>query len=180
MALPVAPAIFRSAVLSWMPKLMADFGFSDEDAAAVLGNAGHESNGLRTMQEIKPTVAGSRGGLGPFQWTGPRRRDFEAWLARQGAKPNDLNASYAFLFRELIGPEKGAVAKTKAAKGLAAKVKAFEMGYERAGVKHYPSREQWAQVALNIHREAKPAPVTPDPIAPTTCPTCGQPWPHAA
>ena len=100
------------------------------------------------MQEIAPRAG--RGGLGFFQWTGPRRVAFEAWLKRKGAKPDDLDASYAFLVRELRGPEKRAVAATRAASGLEAKVRAFEQAFERAGVKHYPSRVAWAQVALGI------------------------------
>ena len=151
--LPKAPPIFRRAVLSWTPRLMADFGFDELDAAAVLGNAGHESGGLKLMQEVSPRAG--RGGLGAFQWTGPRRTQFEAWLKRKGARPDDLDASYALLFRELTGPEKAAVAATKRAGGLRAKVEAFERSFERAGVPAIDSRHRWAQVALGIWREAR-------------------------
>jgi hypothetical protein len=165
----------RDAVWA-MEKLQADFGFSVEDAAAIMGNAGHESGGLELMQELKPTVKGSRGGYGWFQWTGPRRRAFEAYCARNNLDINSREANYAFLFVELKGDEKAAVAKTKAAKGLEAKVKAFELGFERAGVKHYPSRNEWARKALKAWNERKPeapqkpveAPVAPQ--APTVAP----------
>jgi hypothetical protein len=171
MALLTAPALFRAACLAWMPKLIADFGFDEFDAAAIMGNCGHESNGLRAMQEVKPTVRGSRGGLGAFQWTGPRRVAFEAWLKRKKAPANDLDASYGFLFRELKGPEKAAIAKTKKAVGLDAKAEAFERAFERAGVKHYPSRKAWAQVALSIYRQApKPAPAAPAAPVPPPAP----------
>ena len=140
-----------------MEKLIEDFDFSVEDAAAVMGNAGHESAGFTLMQELKPTVKGSRGGYGWFQWTGPRRRAFEAYVNRNNLDINSREANYAFLWVELNGSEKGAVAKTKAAKGLEAKVKAFELGFERAGVKHYPSRNEWARKALKAWKARKPS-----------------------
>lgn len=150
-----------------MDKLIADFGFSVEDAAAIMGNAGHESAGFEKMQEMKPTVKGSRGGYGWFQWTGPRRRAFEAYCERNKLDINSREANYAFLFVELKGDEKAAVPKTKAAVGLNAKTKAFELAFERAGVKHYPSRYEWAVKALRIYQNRKPvqkpveAPVEP-------------------
>lgn len=157
MTSPKPSAIFRRACLAWMPRLMADFGFDEVEAAAVLGNAGHESAGLTRMQELRPAVPGSRGGLGAFQWTGPRRKAFEAWLKRKKAGPDDLDATYGFLFRELTGGERKAVAATKAAIGLDAKVRAFEKAYERAGVKHYDGRVAWARVALSIFQAGQDA-----------------------
>lgn len=53
------------------------------------------------------------------------------------------------MFSELKGKERGAVDKLNAAKAPAAKVRAFELAYERAGAKHYPSRNQWVAVALD-------------------------------
>jgi len=150
---------FEADAVWAMGKLISDFGFSVEDAAAVMGNAGHESGGLLLMQEIKPTVAGSRGGFGWFQWTGPRRRLFEAYCERNKLDPISREANYAYLFVELKGSEKAAVAKTKAAVGLQAKTKAFEMAFERAGVKHYPSRYKWAEKALAAYRSRKPTEV---------------------
>lgn len=179
---PVATStkLFDELAPRYIDKLIADFGMTDEDGAAVMGNAGHESGGFRRMQELKP-VGGGRGGLGPFQWTGPRRRSYEAWLKRKGAKPGDFEADYAFLFRELTGPEKKAVPATKAAVGLQAKVIAFERAFERAGVKHYPSRLKWAKRALAVYRargaaapapapaaKPKPAPTAPAQQRPTT------------
>lgn len=172
---------FETDAVWAMEKLIADFSFSPEDAAAVLGNAGHESAGFTRMQELKPTVKGSRGGYGWFQWTGPRRRAFEAYVNRNKLDINSREANYAFLWVELNGDEKGAVAKTKAAKGLEAKVKAFELSFERAGVKHYPSRNEWARKALaawNASRKLVEAPQEPAKDVPaTTVPeTKKSPW----
>ena len=47
---------------------------------------------------------------------------------------------------------------------LADKVIAFEKAYERAGVKHYPSRQEWARIAQKAWQDARkgaPAPLVP-------------------
>lgn len=146
-----------------MGLLIEDFGFDAFDAAAVVGNAGHESGGLTVFQERNPTIKGSRGGFGWFQWTGPRRRTFEAYCQRAGFDPRGDKANYSFLFVELKGPEARAVAATKREHSLKDKVVAFEMAYERAGIKHYPSRVKWAERALAAWNAATPAQKTPPP-----------------
>jgi hypothetical protein len=168
-----AEQTFRAKAPGVMNKLMADFPIDAEDAAAVLGNLGHECAGFTVLQEIKPVVAGSRGGYGWPQWTGPRRRAYEAYCKRTGKDPASDEANYAYLFIELKGiegSEKSAIPRTVAAKGLEAKVKAFELAFLRAGVKHYPSRIQWAKVAMDAWQKAggkgaAPVPsMPPDPV----------------
>ena len=118
------------------------------DIAAIGGNGAHESDGFKTLQEIKPVVAGSRGGYGYFQWTGVRRRAFEAWAHKRGLPPDSYEANAGFLIYELRTSEKAALPRLRRAQGLEGKVKAFELGYERAGVKHYDSRLRWARKFL--------------------------------
>ena len=142
------------------PRMMRDllgeskFQFGLEDAAAIAGNLAYETGGFETMQEIKPVVAGSRGGYGWAQWTADRRRAFEAWAKRKGWSVDSYEANYSFLIRELLGPEKRAIAAVKNARGLDAKVKAFEVSYERAGVKAYSKRVSWAKKALAAYHSA--------------------------
>jgi hypothetical protein len=150
-----AEQTFRAKAPGIMAQLMRDFPISVEDAAAILGNAGHESKGLTDDQEDNPTVPGSRGGLNWMQWTGPRRRAMEAYCARNRLDPSSDEAAYKWLFLELKGIEGSegkAIAKTVAAKGLDAKVEAFEKAFLRAGIKHYPSRKIWAAKALDAWR----------------------------
>jgi hypothetical protein len=182
MAKPNAESTFRAKAPGVMAQLIRDFPITPEDAAAILGNLGHESAGLTTLQEIKPTVAGSRGGYGWAQWTGPRRRAFEAYCKRTGKNPASDDANYAYLFVELKGiegSEKAAIGKLTKAVGLDAKVEAFEKAFLRAGVKHYPSRKQWAAIALDSWRKQsggvpipKPTPVPPKEPADKA----GPPW----
>jgi hypothetical protein len=151
MAKTNAEATFRAKAPGIMAKLLGDFPIGPEDAAAIVGNAGHESLGFTVLQEIKPVVPGSRGGYGIMQWTGPRRRAYEAYCQRTGKDPASDEANYAYLWIELKGIEGSegqAIAKTAAAKGLDAKVEAFELAFLRAGVKHYPSRQKYAGIAL--------------------------------
>lgn len=155
-------AHFRAVAPAYMRRLVADFPMLDlQDAAAIFGNLGHESLGFTKLQEMKPTVKGSRGGYGWPQWTGSRRRAYEAYCARTGKDPASDEANYAYLFVELKGiegTESAAVAKVAAAVGLEAKVQAFERAFLRAGVKHYDSRLNWARIAVDALRATEPPP----------------------
>lgn len=132
----------------FMDCLQKDFGLTLEDSAAVIGNAGHESGGFKSLQEIKPVVAGSRGGYGIMQWTGPRRREYEEYCKRHGFNPADMEINYKFLFVELKGPEGKVVPELKAAKGLEKKVEVFMKKFLRPGIPHLDSRIIWAKRAL--------------------------------
>lgn len=157
-----------------MRLLLKDFPvWGIEDAAADLGNAGHESGGLMSFQEERPIVPGSRGGFGWYQWTGQRRVEYENYCKRNGFDPRSDIANYKFHFLELKGSEKQTISAVASAKTLEAKTRAFENAYERAGVKAYNSRIAWARIALAAYQEAEqsgeiktPVVVAPnDPIA---------------
>jgi hypothetical protein len=168
-----AEAHFRAVAPKFMRRLHTAFPQLDEDdLAAIFGNAGHESKGLTDDQEDKPVVKGSRGGANWMQWTGPRRKALEAFAAKKRLDPNGDEAAFQFLVTELRGPEKRAIPAVIAAKTLDAKVKAFEKAFLRAGVKHYPSRLEWAKRALLAYRKESTKP-GPAPI-PTDAPTAQQ------
>jgi hypothetical protein len=139
---------FEAKVKKYGPKLMTEFGINELDAAAVFGNLGHESGGLATLQEIKPTVKGSRGGYGWAQWTGPRRRAYEAYCKEHNLSPSDDDANYAFLVEELKHDYRHVLPKVEIQHTLWSKTVAFENRYEHAGVKNYKSRVGWAKRAL--------------------------------
>lgn len=135
----------------FMDYLIHDFGLTLEDAAAVVGNAGHESGGFKSLQEIKPVVPGSRGGFGIMQWTGPRRRAFEEYGKRHDYDIRDMEVNYKFLFVELQGPEGKVLPELKVAKGLNDKVEVFMKKFLRPGVPHLDSRIIWAKRALEAY-----------------------------
>lgn len=147
---------FERICRTYMPRLINDVGVTVLDAAAVFGNGGHESGGFKKLQEINPTVKGSAGGYGWFQWTGPRRRNFMAFCKENNLKPADDEANYLFLIHELKGPEKATLKALAKANTLDTKVVAFELAFERAGIKHYDSRKSWALKALHAYEAITP------------------------
>lgn len=149
--------LFSAKAAVYGPRLMADFGLTAAQAAGIFGNIGHECGGFRIMQEIKPTVAGSRGGFGWCQWTGPRRLKFEAYCARNGLDPVSDAANYAYLFVELKGDEFPAILAVKKTATLAEATDAFCRTFERPGVVALSERMSWATKALAAVRGAPPA-----------------------
>lgn len=140
-----AKGSFQSTSIKVMDLLMRDLGLTATQAAGVVGNLAHESGGFAIYQEQAP-VAG-RGGAGWAQWTGPRRRAFERWAAGRGLELTSFEANYGFLKHELETSYTSSVAAVKATRTLDAAMRSFENNYERAGVKHYPSRKKWAERA---------------------------------
>jgi hypothetical protein len=163
-------AFFNKWAPVFMRRLMADFHLGVDDAAAIVGNAGLESDGFQALQERKPMIAGSRGGYGIMQWTGPRRRAYEAYCKRNGFDPADMDANYKFLFVELKGPEGRVLPKLKAARGLDAKVQVFCDGFLRPGISHMRSRQIWARRAYTAYKEGSAVGAPQVPAKPQTAP----------
>lgn len=130
--------------------LRKDLGLSKTDTAAILGNLGHESAGFTAFQESKPR--GGRGGWGWAQWTGPRRRAFEAWTAARGLDPKSYEANYGFLRHELQTSHRGSLDALRSASGLEGKTVAFEKSFEGAATdaKHYDRRIRYARAAAGM------------------------------
>jgi len=84
-----------------MGDLMSDFGLSRMHASALVGNLDHESGGFKMLQELDPTVPGSRGGAGYGMWTGPRRKAFEQYVKENNLDPASYEANYGFLKHEI-------------------------------------------------------------------------------
>lgn len=161
---------FKRVAPPYMAKFLQDFPqCSAIHAAAVFGNFGYESGGFEKLQEMKPTVAGSRGGWGWAQWTGSRRVAFEAYCRRTGKDPASAAANYAWFFLELKGPEGKRLWNSGflQADTLDEAVVKFENAYERSGHKNYGERKRWAREAARLYAEwlvahpEKPTPVVP-------------------
>lgn len=166
---------FEQVITKYLPLFRADFDCSLDDACAVFGNLAHECKGFTTLQEEKPLVKGSRGGFGWAQWTGSRRREYEAYCERNGFNPAHDEANYKFLYVELKLKGYGlAVSNLDRYQALAAKVEAFERAFLRSGIKHYPSRIDWAlkvrRVAQGIKPAASPPKAAPPKLAPVPAP----------
>lgn len=82
-------------------------GITTAQAAGIVGNLDHETGGFKFMQELKPVVPGSRGGLGFAQWTGDRRVAFEAWGKENNVDLNSYEANRDYLIYEISNTSEG-------------------------------------------------------------------------
>ncbi len=164
---PVAPfksgRLFAQKAPQVMARLQRDLGLDQTEAAAVLGNLGHESAGFQAFAE------GRHGpGRGWAQWTDPgRKRRFFEYAQRNGLDPKSDEANYGYLRWELTHTHKGAIAALKAAHTPQEKLQAFERSFEGAGVKNYPSRTRYMNEALaaaHAHPETADADPTDAPV----------------
>ena len=78
-------------------------GISREAAAGMVGNFSAETDNFQAYGEYEPVVAGSRGGAGFAQWTGPRRVAFENFAAERGLNTTSYEANMEFAVHEMTG-----------------------------------------------------------------------------
>jgi Phage tail lysozyme len=142
--------MFRAKAPVFMDQLITDFGFKDFQAAAVFGNIGHECAGFMILHEIGQPEG--EGGYGWAQWTGPRRVSFFRWCSDHHLNKEADEANFGFLEFELRTSQSDAVAALLKCPDLASSVNAFERNFERAGVPNLPSRNSWAEIALEEFR----------------------------
>lgn len=141
---------FDAQASVYMGRLQQDYDLTPDQAAGILGNLGHESAGLQAGIQEKNPRGGGRGGLGWAQWTGPRRKQFEAYLRSTGQQANNPEANYGFLRHELDGAYRSSINAVKKTDNYRDATIAFENSYERAGVKAYGSRLGYAKRALAV------------------------------
>lgn len=163
------------------PALMRDLALTDVQAAGLLGNLGHETGGFRLLQEVDPTVPGSRGGWGIGQWTGPRRLAMERWCRSHGLDPASDAANEGYLLIELRGSEAPALEALRNSATLEQATSTFCRTFERPGIPALADRLVWARRALQAIRvpggspaslpEARPLSVRP----PSARPPSGRP-----
>lgn len=140
---------FNSVAPRLVSDLARDFGLTAEQAAGIVGQLGHESAGFGTLQEVKPLVPGSRGGFGFAQWTGPRRKQFEAYARMNNMEPTSYEANYGFLAYELKNTPEGAVLdQVRLARDAKAAGRIFTDKFLRPGIPGYASRDKWTERAL--------------------------------
>lgn len=81
-------------------------GYSKAAAAAIAGNAQHESADFTAHEEFEPNSYGTKG-VGFLQWTnaggGNRRSEFEQFVKSKGYDPKSYQASADYILHELAG-----------------------------------------------------------------------------
>nr|WP_321457229.1 phage tail tip lysozyme [uncultured Cohaesibacter sp.] len=131
--------------LRLMSDLQKDFGLSKAQAAGFVGNLAHESGGFETLQEVNPTVPGSRGGYGYAQWTGDRRKQFENFAKKNNLDPSSYEANYGFLKHELTDTKEGAfLDQLRQAQDAHASADIVSSRFLRPGIPNMDSRYKWA------------------------------------
>ena len=129
-------------------------GFSPIHAAAIAGNFAHEAGPRGRIDyginEIKPTVKGSRGGYGAAQWTGPRRVGLEQFAKKNGLSVSDRETQMKYFDQERSGAEKGAFNRLQKTGDLNSATKSFMQNYERprASTANLANRQHHAQEIL--------------------------------
>lgn len=97
-------------------------GFPQHVAEGIANEINRESGFDPTINEINPTVPGSRGGFGLFQHTGPRRVELEAFAQAGGIPVGTNDAQLDFFQQELDTTEtrtRDALAQTTTAEEAA-------------------------------------------------------------
>jgi len=115
-------------------------GIPEHIARGIVGNMMVESGLNPGINEISPIVEGSRGGYGLNQWTGPRRKQFEAFAAERGAAPDDLNAQLDFTLWELQNTESKAANALYGATNATEAAQIYSNQFLRPGIPHLDRR----------------------------------------
>lgn len=124
------------------------FGLEDHQAAAVVGNLDHETGSFKFMQELKPTVEGSRGGYGFAQWTGDRRVAFENWAKENNMDVSSYDANLGFLVHEFQTDNyfKKIMGRLEKTTTVDEATKVFSEGYLKPGIPKMNSRLKKSRV----------------------------------
>lgn len=115
-------------------------GLAPHLADAAILNFQDESGLNPGINEQNPIVAGSRGGYGLYQLTGPRRREYEAFAAQRGVNPADVDAQLDFFMGELAGSEASAGKKFLSSPDTASAAQVLVNDFLRPAAEHRQSR----------------------------------------
>lgn len=140
--------IFTDKCKLYVPRLMTDLSISRVQACGIFGNIGGETGGFKALQEIKPTVAGSRGGYGWMQWTGPRRKKYEAWCKNNNLNPAEDETNYRYLVIETRSDEVNSLIALRKTTTIEAATETFMLKNLRPGTPHLEGRYKWGRQAM--------------------------------
>ena len=126
------------------------FGLEDFQAAAIVGNLDQETGGFKFMQELDPAVKGSKGGYGFAQWTGPRRKAFEAWSSQNNLDVNSYDANFGFMVHEIQNNDYfiKVMEKLSKTKNIDEATEVFSDGYLKPGIPKMNLRKKKSRLYL--------------------------------
>lgn len=139
--------IYTDKARAYVPRLMKDLSITRTRSCGIFGNIGGETGGFASLQENKPVIAGSRGGYGWLQWTGPRRRKYEAWCKSNRLDPAADETNYLYLVQETRTDEKHSLEQLNKTETLEAATETFMSQNLRPGKPNLSGRIEWAKKA---------------------------------
>ncbi|MEP7452407.1 phage tail tip lysozyme [Phyllobacterium sp. SB3] len=163
----VAPEVLKAKFI--------ERGLPEHVADGLVMNYADESRLNPGINEAHPIVPNSRGGYGLAQWTGPRRKAYEAYAAERGKPLDDVDTQVDFTLAEFQGSERSAAEKILATKDAGSAGAAITKYYLRPAPEHrdrriakYTSGRRSAPVQTvsldgGSGMEALPMTVTPNP-----------------
>lgn len=137
-------------------RLQQDTGMSKAAADGILGNVLVESDQFRADTEYGKNGGGGRGWI---QWTGQRRRNFEAYAERNNIDPTSDTANYNYLLYEMQGYDGDhwtngySFEEYKTIQDPEQASQYFMEGYERPGVLNLTERKRGAIQVANTNCE---------------------------
>lgn len=147
---------YELKVKEFGPRFKKDLDLLDEHVAGIFGNFWAETGGFTLLQEANPLIKGSKGGWGWAQWTGPRRRAFEAWADNKGLDRAADETNYQYVIFELKGPEKNALRLLRLTTTPEDAAETFCNKFERPGIPHLAKRKKYARVAYDFLKNMTP------------------------
>lgn len=130
----------KSDYISYLKQGMMARGLPEHVADGFLMNFKDESGFNPSINEANPLVAGSLGGRGLYQLTGPRRTAYENFAAERGDTPYNTDSQLDYMIRELNGPESAANAKIMATNTPQEAAQAIVKNFLRPAPEHQASR----------------------------------------
>ena len=137
-------------------------GMPEHVADAFVMNFKDESGLNPGINETSPLVPGSRGGFGLAQWTGPRRRQLEAYAEKMGVPVSDLDMQLDFLMHEMETSEASAGRRIMGAQDAGSAAAAIVNHFLRPAESHRSSRE--ARYLSSGGMTYPKAPASPQPL----------------
>lgn len=131
---------------------LVERGMPEHIAEGFAMNMEDESGFQSDVNERNPTVAGSRGGFGLYQLTGPRRRQYEDFAKQRGIDPGDPDAQMDFMMWELDNTEKSARQKIWGAQSAGEAGAAIVNSFLRPAQEHREKRASKYLGGPAIHR----------------------------
>ena len=147
--------LFEDKVRKYNERLKKDFQINDIQACGIWGNLGTETGGFTALQEKNPVVKGSRGGYGWMQWTGPRRRKYEAWAKAKGLDISADETNYQYLVHETLHDEWKSLSQLRKTTTLEAATETWMKLNLRPGIPHLDNRQRWARKAQDALKTSK-------------------------